>query len=241
MTLEKYQHHDEMLNSHSSAKRIVSEIIAFTGNVSSVLDVGGGDGGWLLEFQNHGIRDILLLDCPAVKPHLQIDSQYFQATDLSGNLPNLRRYDLALCLECAEHLPISQSKKLIEWLTKTASLVVFSAAIPGQGGKGHVNEQPHSFWTNYFEEYGYVKYNILRPRIVEDKTISFWYRQNIFLYADQSIQLNLQSKDFIPNDFILIHQDTARNLFNPGVKMSARNLASSLLSAFGFYNRKRER
>lgn len=240
MSLAEYRHHDEMNNSHFSAKRIVPEIVAISGNICSVVDVGGGDGGWLREFQNHGISDILLLDCQDVKPHLRIDSKYFQATDLSKKLPFLRHYDLALCLELAEHLPLSQSRILIEWLTSTASLVVFSAAIPGQGGKGHINEQPHSFWTNLFDEYGFAKYDILRPRIIGDAAIPFWYRQNLFLYADRSKDLKLNTYDYIPNDFMLIHQDAAIQLFHPGVLMSVKNLGSSIMSALGIISRGRE-
>jgi hypothetical protein len=55
-----------------------------------------------------------------------------------------------MSLECAEHLPAHRAAPLVEWLTKSAPIVVFSAAIPGQGGKGHINEQPPDYWNDLF-------------------------------------------------------------------------------------------
>ena len=52
-----------------------------------------------------------------------------------------RRFDLAICLEVAEHLESENSEGLIRCLTEVASVIVFSAAVPGQGGSGHINCQ----------------------------------------------------------------------------------------------------
>ena len=71
--------------------------------------------------------------------------RFFVASDLSEPITIDRGYDLALCIEVAEHLPLSSEPTLIEELTSAAQAVMFSAAIPGQEGVNHVNEQ----WLDY--------------------------------------------------------------------------------------------
>jgi hypothetical protein len=109
-----YRHLDEMSASHSSAERIIPVILGITGPLRSVVDLGGGDGGWLRVFQQHGVEEVLLIDCPEVTPHLVIDRRFLQPCNLVRELPTPRRFDLAVCLECAEHLPPHRAKPLVE-------------------------------------------------------------------------------------------------------------------------------
>ncbi|MCA9789386.1 MAG: hypothetical protein KC462_06410, partial [Cyanobacteria bacterium HKST-UBA05] len=55
-------------------------------------------------------------------------------------------FDLAMCVEIAEHIPNRCSRQLVKTLTKASDTVFFTAAPPGQGGVGHINEQPQAFW-----------------------------------------------------------------------------------------------
>jgi hypothetical protein len=207
-----YPHRDEMPGSHRAAERVVPTILAITGPVRSVVDVGGGDGGWLRVFQQHGVEEVLLIDCPEVEPHLVIDRRYLEPCDLSRDLPAPRRFDLALCLECAEHLPAHRAVPLVEWLTKSADIVVFSAAIPGQGGKGHIHLRFPDFWNELFARRGYRRHDVLRPRIVADRAVAWWYRQNTFVFASSGAKLLSGQTEFLPNEFYLIHKDIAENL-----------------------------
>ena len=61
--------------------------------------------------------------------------------------------------------------------------ILFSAAVPGQGGEHHVNEQPYDYWRKRFAEAGFTAYDFVRPRIAADNGISFWYRYNIILFV----------------------------------------------------------
>jgi len=69
-------------------------------------------------------------------------------------------------------------------LVAMAPAVLFSAAIPGQGGVGHRNEQWPSWWAGHFATHGYLAYDVVRPAIWTDEAIPAWYRQNIVLYLD---------------------------------------------------------
>ena len=53
-----------------------------------------------------------------------------------------------------------RARPVVEWLTASSDIVAFSAAITGQGGKGHVNEQSPDYWDNLFRECGFVRHDV---------------------------------------------------------------------------------
>ena len=114
---------------------------------------------------------------------LLIDRDSFVAKDLSKPFAIDGQYDLSLCLEVAEHLPASRAFGLVEQLTMALPIVLFSAAIPGQGGTRHINEQWHCYWHKHFSRCGFECYDILRPQLFANQNVAGWFRQNIFLYA----------------------------------------------------------
>jgi hypothetical protein len=92
--------------------------------------------------------------------------------------------DLTLCLEVAEHLPQSAAETLCDTLRSvTGSSLLFSAAVPGQGGSGHLNEQPHSYWTEKLEQRGFVQERAatqeLRRCWLRSAPSAWWYGRNV--------------------------------------------------------------
>ncbi len=151
---------------------------------ASVLDVGCGTGTWLKVFGEHGVRDYRGLDGDFVdRSKLLIDPNRFQACDLSHGFSLHRLFDLVLCLEVAEHLPASSAPVLIDSLCLHGEVIVFSAAVPGQGGQNHINEQWPDYWIHLFGERGFYVHDTLRPAIWDNPRISWWYRQNMFLFS----------------------------------------------------------
>jgi SAM-dependent methyltransferase len=197
----------DVLTSPRAVVPIVCDLI----QPASVLDVGCGTGAWLSVFQEHGVQRILGLDGVHINPDwLKISKSCFRAVDLSQDIELDERFDLAICLEVAEHLPPVSSEKLINLLVKAAPCVLFSAAIPLQGGINHVNEQWHEYWHAQFKKRNYLKLDMIRKQIWTDKSIDYWYRQNLYLYVrcdlvrrDQRFQQSLDSAD----DLLLIHRD----------------------------------
>ena len=61
--------------------------------------------------------------------------------------------------------------------------MLFSAAVPGQGGEHHLNEQPADYWRAIFRDRGYAAVDYLRPLMFRDKRIARWYRYNTLLYV----------------------------------------------------------
>ena len=152
---------------------------------TSVLDLGCGRGVWLDEWRRAGAGDVVGVDGDYVeRSYLLIPEENFQAGDLTNTLDFGRRFDLAQSLEVGEHLPESGSDALVDSLTKGADIVLFSAAVVGQGGEFHINEQPLSYWQKKFEKRGYHAYDCLRPALRGDDSVEPWYRYNAVLYAN---------------------------------------------------------
>lgn len=154
----------------------------------SVVDVGCGDGGWLsVLYDRFGIDDILGIDGPWVHDaQLRIPLAKFHRSKLDASLEIARKADLAICLEVAEHLPESRAESFVRDLTEFAPVVLFSAAIPEQGGVNHINEQWQDYWADIFSSYSFVAIDCVRPAVWHNENVTIAYRQNMILYAHQS-------------------------------------------------------
>lgn len=152
----------------------------------SVVDVGCGTGSWLAAFQKLGIADCLGIDGDYVdRTILQIPLNQFQSADLKQPLQINRKFDLAISLEVAEHLPATCAENFVNSLTQLAPVILFSAAIPFQGGVEHVNEQWPQYWVYYFQQNGYAVIDCLRKKIWNNEKVEPWYAQNILIFVKQ--------------------------------------------------------
>ncbi len=170
-------------NALSSAREIVPLIIELCAP-RSVIDVGCGNGCWLSVFREHGVEDVQGVDGTYLRPEtLLIPVDRFRAHDLSTPLRLEREFDLALSLEVAEHIPAGSAALFVESLTTLAPIVVFSAAIPSQGGTDHVNERWPDYWAGHFSRHGFEALDCLRRRIWDNDRVLNCYAQNTIVYA----------------------------------------------------------
>jgi len=167
-----------------SARVIVPMLMGWM-RIDSVLDVGCGDGSWLSVFRDNGAGEVLGLDGPWVREdQLKIPAEAFGRRALDQGLDlGARRFDLAMTLEVAEHLPASRAAGLTAELTAAAPVVFFSAAPPDQGGANHVNEQWPAYWAELFAARGYRAIDAIRPAVWADERVCWWYKQNCLLFA----------------------------------------------------------
>lgn len=150
----------------------------------SVIDVGCGTGAWPSVFIAHGVPDVMGVDGDYVdRTQLRIPQDRFIAHDLEERLTLDRRFDLVTSLEVAEHLSPEAAEHFVDSLVSLGPVVLFSAAVPGQGGQHHVNERWPSYWADLFAERGYVAIDCLRDSIWDDEGVDWWYAQNLILYA----------------------------------------------------------
>lgn len=154
----------------------------------SVVDFGCGVGTWLKAFSEAGVPVIQGFEGDWLDTgHLVIGRDSFGRADLSMPLDLGRTYDLAISLEVAEHIPSEAADTFMDNLTRHSQCVLFSAAIPDQGGTDHVNEQWQSHWINKFADRNYACLDVVRPVFWNDKEVLFWYRQNMFLFMEHSM------------------------------------------------------
>lgn len=140
---------------HHWIEKMVGWWVGQFGRPSSVCDFGAGDAWWCKAFHDFG-------DIEAVAVELSnIAIQYIPKQvstiihDLREPLGIGRAFDLCICLEVAEHLPVSCAEILCGTLGRhTRGTLLFSAAGPHQPGTGHINLQHQVYWRELLEREG---------------------------------------------------------------------------------------
>jgi SAM-dependent methyltransferase len=166
-----------------SARRVVPRVLELVAP-RRVVDVGCGRGSWLSVFLEHGVPEVLGVDGDWVDPaSLHIPADRFRRVDLGRPLEVEGDFDLAVCLEVAEHLPEDRAPGLAADLARLAPVVLFSAAVPFQGGVEHVNEQWPDYWAERFAGLGFRAVDILRRELWDDPEVVWWYAQNTLLFV----------------------------------------------------------
>ncbi len=186
--------HDPAVHNFSAARQILPYVFKIK-PVDSVLDIGCGTGTWLSVANELGVNEILGVDgVDLSEGDLKIPVKNFIKCDLTAPINLSKKFDLLLCLEVAEHLPKEAAKTLIDTLTGHSDFIVFSAAIPGQDGQNHLNEQWPDYWQKLFLSNGYYPSEILRDHFWNNKEIDWWYRQNIIIYSPKTVLSHLNLK-----------------------------------------------
>lgn len=173
-----------------SAKHVVPIVMDYL-KITSVVDYGCGSGSWLRTFQDFGVENIRGYDGNWVNTNdLNIDSSNFFRIDLNQKMSVEEKFDLAVSLEVGEHLKPEAADLLVDVLTSSSNFVLFSAAIPFQGGTYHINEQWPEYWCQKFIERGFYPIDCIRPKIWNNPDVDFWFSQNIILYVKNGISLD---------------------------------------------------
>lgn len=175
-------------------------------------------GAWLSVFRQLGVENTLGVDGNWVdKDKLYIDKKFFLEKNLTEPLSLNRKFDLAMSLEVAEHLPESAADTFVETLTKLSDNIVFSAAIPNQGGQNHINEQWHTYWIEKFEARGFYCNDIIRPVIWNNPNVEYWYAQNMLYFtADKNFTSNTSLINII-HPTLFEHRNRQINQFETGL------------------------
>jgi len=169
--------------SRASAHEAIPHVLEFV-QPESLVDVGCGIGTWLTEFEAAGIADVIGVDGDYVeRTKLLIDRTRFQPRDLARPFELDRKFDLAMSLEVAEHLPPESAEGFVASLIRLAPVVLFSAAIPHDSGDGHVNEQFPEYWQEKFLAHDYVVVDCLRRRLWNNDKVAAYYRQDMLFFV----------------------------------------------------------
>ncbi len=175
-----------------SARRVL-EIANELLHPASVIDVGCGVGTWLRAWMELGVREVLGVDGDYVAhDQLLIPLERFSPMDLNAPVGISRTFDLVESLEVAEHLLPSSAERFVSFLCSLGPVILFSAAIPGQGGVNHINEQWPDYWAEIFAKNGFEVVDVLRDRIWSIAEIEPWYCQNIMFFVRSELASTIE-------------------------------------------------
>lgn len=153
----------------------------------STLDLGCGNGFLIARLADKG-KFVVGVDgskhAAASAPEHVADR--IQVMDLTRPL-SIGRFDLVICSEVAEHLEERFATPLVETIcANAAQSIFFTAATPGQGGHHHVNEQPHEYWIDKFEQQEFVldavATNRLRSELAATLHAVWWFTNNALIF-----------------------------------------------------------
>ena len=233
--------YEEIRSGSTRSAEVVAPLVLDLLPVHSVVDVGCGDGSWLGVFRKLGVEEILGIDGEYVdRSLLQIPGDRFQAADLTKPFGLERAFDLAISLEVAEHLPAESASSFIASVCRLAPAVLFSAAIPLQGGNLHLNEQWPDKWAALFREHSYVAVDCIRKRVWQNQAVAWWYAQNTLLFAqtsllDDNAALRAEFEETNSAQLCVVHPrnylEVPARMTTSGVRVASRVLLACLRNA----------
>jgi len=180
---------NDFYNDHQKYRPIydfLADIAIASFEPKSVIDLGCGAGFMLERLRSQGVKKVYGIDGSESAKGSWPD--YMQDVLEVKNLLDFKpteRYDVAICMEVAEHIPKDKADRVVKKVTdSSAKFVWWSAAQPGQGGTGHVNCQSLCYWARKFEDCGFVPmwpltYQIKMEMLKLKDINSFpWFRDN---------------------------------------------------------------
>lgn len=181
------------LQAESSARPIAQSVVRDLAP-KTALDVGCGSGALLAALAAKGVDVTGLENSEAAlsycrKRRLRVYKFDLEARSLP---PMMAHFDLVLSMEVAEHLPRMVADRFVEFLTRYANTVAFTAATPGQGGTDHVNEQPHVYWIEKFAKRGFeyaLEQSLAWRMEWERQGTASWYSRNLMLFRARPLSV----------------------------------------------------
>ncbi len=166
---------------------IIAESIVRDLNPRTVMDVGCGTGALLATLQDRGrvVRGLEYADAAIEQcRHRLLDVQRF---DIARDaFRSDEQFDVAICLEVAEHLSEQHADRLIALLASLSATVVFTAAGPGQDGADHRNLQPPGYWIAKFAQKNFGVDQALTDKWKNEWRVSGivvgWYYENLLIF-----------------------------------------------------------
>lgn len=156
-----------------------------TYNIKTMLDIGCGPGGMLLEAKRIGI------DAAGVDGDPSINNNNIITHDFTKGKLNLEKiYDLAWSCEFVEHVEEKYQENYM-LLFQKAKIVVMTFAPPGIKGHHHVNCREEDYWVKTFQNYG-LKLN---------------RQETEFIRSNSSMNLDRPKKQFVKRNGLFFQNE----------------------------------
>jgi SAM-dependent methyltransferase len=152
----------------------------------NVLDIGCGPGMYVEELLNRNVPAIGIEISDEIQKPYVLNKSLFDVHETA---------DVVMCLEVAEHLPEDKADSIVKKVVEsTEGILIWTAAIPGQGGVGHINCQPKEYWRVKFEREGLVYNDVLTQ---ECRNFAFrgyhmgWFVNNVQIFVKPTVTLTI--------------------------------------------------
>lgn len=136
---------------------LVAGISLLFPDVRRVAEVGCGTGVFARALMDRGFEVTACEYSPRARRHAERLGVEAGEWRLQPHLDQQLRggpFDLVTSFEVAEHVPEALADRFCDFIA-AAPLVILSAAPPGQGGHGHINEQPQRYWIDKLDVRSY--------------------------------------------------------------------------------------
>ncbi len=182
------------LNFHNfavtDANNVVDIIEQCFPDAKSFVDVGAGSGAYAAEAQRRG-HPTVAYEHSRFGRYLAgrqgVNSRAFDLTRIPPAIVDRDVFDVAYCFEVAEHIPAPLGDLLVEFISIHGREVLFTAAHPGQGGTGHINEQTADYWQERFARHGkqldVERTDTIRGALASANLRSRWLAENAMVFG----------------------------------------------------------
>ncbi|WP_458094685.1 class I SAM-dependent methyltransferase [Roseomonas sp. WA12] len=207
--------HLRQLDAARLSSRRVLDLLRGHLRFGSVLDVGCGTGALLSAVIEGGAEDVLGIDGAWADPQLlAFDPGLFRQIELNEAFDLGRRFDLVVSLETGEHVRPVAAAGFVASIARHGDQILFSAALPGQGGADHVNECWPESWTQLFAAEGFDAFDPIRRTLWGDADVEPWMQQNalLFLRRDQPVPKSLEPFRITGEPATFVHRVTYTRL-----------------------------
>lgn len=156
-----------------------------------IIDLGCGPGIYVDEMVNLGLNATgYEPDTRTLKYSKNVrNKSLFEVEDPS---------DLVIFMEVAEHIPSDRNDEIVESIfrnMKDDGVLIWTAAVPGQGGDGHINCQTKDFWLKKLEKAGLVNDEEIQENLLNfvksDPNTMGWFLNNLIVMKKKKKSKNV--------------------------------------------------
>lgn len=167
---------------HKHDEKLVNALFQ-TYRPTLVADLGCGDGWYCQRLKELGWKEVYGFEGCEDMLREGVYNDIF-LLDLSKRINFTIDFDFVYSLEVGEHIPKKYEEAFLDNIghfAKVSNYLVVSWAIPGQGGRGHCNEQPNEYIIEQLKTRGF-KLDPDKTSFLRENSSLKWFRNSLMAF-----------------------------------------------------------